>query len=279
MDRDFHDIDFDGVVIKIPRWIIEIKDNERLRKTLEELKKCFKDDKLIGKNHPSIGRNIYEIENVHKKKERLNRLEKRQDLQRKIYDGILDFVLEYKLFLSILEKDEYHFSIEKFVLNGKEFDVNKMASARGNKTKWFKEFIEEVKKLNNEKLAEFIQGLGYISEFTIKGFLQGWIKFDTFYINKFWALSIRFKTPVFCHFVNRNKYRMVFPKYDKETERIYYELDKEKVFINELEEVKLPGHWIVVNPYKVFKRKGKDENIEELINMYKKYVNMFEKEV
>ncbi len=159
----FHDKNYDGIVLNIPTWFIEMNN---LQGSLDEfrsaLEKC-----ALSMHHPDHIRNIYELENYKSKQERLHQQlaeqKKRKEEQLSRQSKILSREikpLEWKRCSMILER-------EIITIGGVDFGFNDVFTKKlGVKTSFTKAFFENIKTL--EGLKEFVSNSqcmnGYLLE-------------------------------------------------------------------------------------------------------------------
>lgn len=151
----FHDEDYDGVVIKLPRWFIEMN---HLEPAIEQLHNVLKECKL-SMYHPDHTHNLHELENFREKKEMIDEIKKdakqkeenRKSELKRLYAGE-EFNLEWTNIRCLFDSA---FDTDFKMLDDSRFDSTDIFTKKGIKTTFEKLFREQIKTLDDlQKLAK-----------------------------------------------------------------------------------------------------------------------------
>lgn len=149
--NEFHDDNYDGVVLKIPSWFIDMNElDPSMKELLEKLQSCSK-----SKFYPDHLKNINELSEYKTKKQQIETRKKQQDeLLRKAQDAFqrvtsgVDYELEWVTERSVFDDVErITFPVDDFNFNEK--DVFTKNGIRSEFEKKFKERIKTVEDLKN----------------------------------------------------------------------------------------------------------------------------------
>ncbi len=147
--ESFHEKDYDGIVIKLPNWFIEInKLEEPINKLQEALENCN-----LSKFHGDHRNNLYEIKNYKQKKEIIKaqeeqkqlRIESEQEKFNKIISGEVK-ILDWEKQSIILEGD--YFKVDDLEFKFDDFFTNKL-NVKSSFLKSFKERVNTFDKLKD----------------------------------------------------------------------------------------------------------------------------------
>lgn len=120
LSEDFHEKEYDGIVIKIPSWFIEMNN---LLKPIDEFKSSLVSCKL-SIMHPDYLRSVYEIDNYKFKKEKIlkEKAETEESQKRAIerYNKIISgeiILLEWRKYEIIADDDNFIIGNDYFSFN------------------------------------------------------------------------------------------------------------------------------------------------------------------
>lgn len=158
--NEFNDIDYDGIVLKIPSFFIKVNN---LEETIAELHQKL-DACRISMYLPDHINNLNELENYKDKKERLDFIKKQRDSQIKENDEYYKKIESGEIYELVWEPYSFNLGDDDIRIGNRTFKYSEYFSKRSHVTSEFKKaFFNEVKTVKdldlffkeNNKMAHF----------------------------------------------------------------------------------------------------------------------------